>query len=113
MPGAPVRPDSQKEIRAMARRPDILNDAHVEEALRNVIRSRNQNLKLDQSVSATISCMRLIIPLLIRDAKSEGLQRVFSDAASELGQKDVARWDQMAKDIVTWAEKEIEQFKAS
>jgi hypothetical protein len=55
--------------------------------------------------------MRLIIPLLIRDAKPEGLQRVFREAADELGQKDFA-WEQMARDIVTWATNEIEQFKA-
>jgi hypothetical protein len=65
------------------------------------------------SIDPTISFMRLVIPLVIRQVGTDGIVRYFGDATAELRLVEQPGWDKnMAPYIVEWAKSCLEKYKA-
>jgi hypothetical protein len=89
----------------MAQRPRVFELDDIRAAL------REQGVP-DGSIEPTISFMRLVIPLVIRQVGADGIVRIFGDAAAELRLIEQPGWDKnMAPYIVNWASAWLERYK--
>ena len=81
----------------MTRRPDLFNQARLEEVL------REQGCP-ESFISTAVSNFRLFVPLLFAQL---GEDRVF-----DVLYEQKSAWRSSAKYLVAWAESELEQYKA-
>ena len=64
------------------------------------------------SIYATISFMRLVIPLAIKEVGADGIARIYKDASVEWNRAEETGWrGSMARDVVKWAEACLEKYK--
>jgi hypothetical protein len=93
-------------LRQLGQRPRVFELDHIRAVL------REQGVP-QGSIEPTISFMRLVIPLVIRQVGADGIVRAFGDAAAELRLIEQPGWDNnMAPYIVTWASACLEKYKA-
>ena len=92
---------------AKAKRPNMLSEG----VFRASLHEQNCHPKY---VDAYLGDCKLLVPLLIREIGEEQFLEIANKSRAELGLKPVdTYWPQSVKYIVTWAKKEIEDYKAS
>jgi len=88
----------------MAKRPKVFDQQHVEAEL------REQGVP-EESISPTISFIRIVIPLLIRDVGAEGIVELLERTRSERGLSELSVWaKKMAPYIETWARTSLDAY---
>src|SRR5690348_3853675 len=63
------------------------------------------------SIEPTISAMRLVIPVVLRELGDKRIIDLLERRNSELGLSENSRWKQIVPDIVAWAKDVLEQYK--
>ena len=91
----------------MTKRPRVFEQEEVEAQL------RAQGVP-ESSIPPIISFMRLVIPLLIRQAGADGIVGLLTSASSEWGvpEQSPARPTAMATEVVKWAAACLEEYRA-
>jgi hypothetical protein len=90
----------------MAKRPRVFELDEVEAAL------RRQGVPEDR-LSQTVSFMRLVVPLVVARAGTEGIMAAVEDAFKEWGVDELPGFGRgMAPSIVQWAAESIESYRA-
>ena len=89
----------------MTRRPDLFNQARLEEVL------REQGCP-ESFISTAVSNFRLFVPLLFAQLGEDRVFDVLYAAHGNLGLgEQKSAWRSSAKYLVAWAECELEQYK--
>ncbi len=90
----------------MTKRPDLFNQANLEEILR-------QQGCPESFISTAVSNFRLFVPLLFAQLGEERVFDLLYAAHAELGLgEQKSAWRSSTKYLVAWAEREIELYKA-
>ena len=89
----------------MTRRPDIFDQARLEEVLR-------QQGCPESFISTAVSNFRLFVPLLFARLGEDRVFYLLYDAHADLGLgEQKSAWRSSAKYLVAWAEHELEQYR--
>ena len=89
----------------MPKRPEILDQQALEEALRRVGCP-------DSCIAPTVSNYRLFVPLVLASLGRERVYDIVCEARADLGLgQQSAAWRASIKHIVAWAEAEIDSYK--
>jgi hypothetical protein len=89
----------------MPKRPEILNQQALEEALRRVGCP-------ESCIAPTVSNYRLFVPLVLAALGRERVYDIVCEARPDLGLgQQSAAWRASIKHIVAWAEAEIDSYK--
>lgn len=89
----------------MPRRPDVFNQEHLAQTLR-------QSGCPESCIAPTISNFRLFVPLLFASIDPDTMLDIMKRAQVELGlSAQLSAWRASLKYLATWAEQEIEAYK--